>query len=455
MVNAATSPSPTNHTESSATDAFNDGNDFSAAVRVFNGTFIALLFTTGLWANILVLHVLRKSRILQKNTSVILANIMITDLLCALTVLPYDFIRFALDLSLSQDNSIFKTITAFKNGLAFLNCGLTITLTVERTKTATYFGRRRGDHLSRPLTLCLGVIWLSSMGEAVITYATVNSSNTLPWKRPGKSSGTLSAGDTIFIVIVLTTYLVILISLYLITSFLRRLNAETEKMFREVSKRKKMPKRIAVAWVSSLIVLIVSYLPIITVRLTWYSLGRQNSNANAIVHVLYSLTHTINPVIAIAMSTRMQRAFMRVVRFVEPFKTLSKRFPSFYGSRTSLSGKSILSGNEIAFGGSLKMSRMPPENNIDNTKCNWTVHIADETGFDGNTAVIHVITENCGNEPLNNYVEQVEKKPLTRQRSLSDRGRLTVPRESEGLLGKPAFWNRSDTKIHKTTDENT
>ena len=211
-----------------------------------------------------------------------------------------------------------------------------------------------------------------------------------------------------------------------------------------------MHKRITLAWFVSLATLVVSYLPFITVSLIWCSLGRQNSDANAIVQVLCSFTHTINPVVAIAMSCRLQRAFLRAIKFVEPFKTLSKRFPSYYGSGTSLSGENVILGNKTANGGSLRLPRTPLEQNVYNTNFNWTVQQADDEAFGGNIA-IQVISELSGNESSNDHVTQVEKKPLIKPRSSSVGDRLAVPQENPSLLGKPTcVLNRSDSKIYIT-----
>ena len=330
-------------TQSPARDSFHDGKDLSFAIRVLNGIIIFLLFTIGLCTNVTVLHVLRRRKILLKNTSVILTNVMITDLICVLIVLPLDFISYAADITLppSRLTQMSKISFAIKNVMIFLNCGFTITLNIERTKTATYFGKRRGDDLSRPLVLSLATIWMVSLGEAFITYRTVNVNNMLPRKRyplgqTSASRRSQSAGIIVVMVLVLITALVILASLYRIKRFLYGFNVYTQQNLHGYSRRKircKMHKRITGACLASLASLVVSYVPVITATLTWYSMGRHSCDANAIVHVLCSIPHVINPLIAIGMSDRVQRAFVSVLKSVYPFKFLLKSYRSYATTR--------------------------------------------------------------------------------------------------------------------------
>ena len=325
-------------TQSPARDGFHDGKDLSFAVRVLNGIIIFLLFTIGLCTNVTVLHVLRRRKILLKNTSVILANVMITDLICVLIVLPHDFIFYAADVTLPRlrVTQMSKISLAIKNVMIFLNCGFTITLNIERTKTATYLGKRRGDDLSRPLVFCLATVWMASLGEAFITYRTVNDSNMLPRKRyllgqTNASRRSQSAGIVVVIVLVLITALAILASLYRIKRFLHGFNVNTQQNLQSFSRRKircKMHKRITAACLASLATLVVSYVPVIAATLTWHSMGRHSCDANAIVHVLCSIPHVINPLVAIAMSDRVQRAFMSVLKSVYPLKFLLKSYVS-------------------------------------------------------------------------------------------------------------------------------
>lgn len=445
-----------NQTESSADDDFIDGKDLSSAVRVFNGIMITLMFTIGLCANLLVLYLLRRGGILLKNTSVILANILITDLFCVLIVLPHDFTYFVLDLTLSQSNSVLKIFFAFKNVLIFLNCDFTIALTIERTKTTTYLGKRRGDRLSQSLKFCLAAIWFLGFGEGVITYQTVNESNILPCKfsiQAGRSSArSLSAGSIITMVIVLAASLVTLVSVYHIRSFLLRLNADSKQSFRGFPRRKRLHKRITVAWFASLATLIVSYVPAITAILIWYSLGKQNRNGKSVVQMLCSVSHTINPVMAIAISCRMQRVFVRVLRGVEPFKTILKKFPSLYSSRTSLSGENILLRNGTSSRKfSLRLPNMPLEKKFQNDQCNLKEEKANDDIVFCGEIVIHAVFENrgSGNESGDDHSTEVEKKLLTRKRSSSLGCRLTVPQENTNFDGKLNFFNRSDSKIYK------
>ena len=443
-----------NQPESSADDDFIDGKDLSSVVRVFNGIMITLMFTIGLSANLLVLYVLRRRGILLKNTSVILANILITDLFCVLVVLPHDFTCFVLDLTLTQSNIVLKIFFAFKNILIFLNCGFTIALTIERTKTTTYLGKRRGDRLSQSLKFCLATIWFLGLGEGVITYQTVNESNTLPCKFSSpsarSSARSLSAGSIIIMVIVLAASVVTLVSVYHIRSFLLRLNADSKQPFRGFPRRKRLHKRITVAWFASLATIVVSYVPAITAILIWYSLGKQNRNGNSVVQMLCSVSHTINPVMAIAISCRMRRSFVRVLRGVEPFKSILMKFPSLYSSRTSLSGENVFLRNGTASrGSSLRLPNMLLENKFENDQCKLEEEIANDDIVFCREIVIHAVCENRGNGSSDEHSTEVEKKLLTRKRSSSLGCRLTVPQENANFHGKLDFFNRSDSKIYK------
>lgn len=249
--NSVINSSAINQTQSLSNDGSRAGNDLSLAVRIFNGIIISILFTIGASANLIVLHVLRRKRrrrILLKNTSVILANVMLADLLGCLIVLPHDLIFSVAYLTLPGSKEVSKVCFAIKNAMITLNCGLTMTLTLERTKTATYLGQRRRNRLSWSLKLCLAVIWLSGMAEAVITYMSQNEDERplLPIKLLGQatsaSSHCLSTGTIIAMVLVLAAALVILVSLYHTRRFLRRLNLDAERTFQGFSKKKRRCK---------------------------------------------------------------------------------------------------------------------------------------------------------------------------------------------------------------------
>lgn len=242
--NSVINSSAINQTQSLSNDGSRAGNDLSLAVRIFNGIIISILFTIGASANLIVLHVLRrKRRILLKNTSVILANVMLADLLSCLIVLPHDLIFSVAYLTLPGSKEVSKVCFAIKNAMITLNCGLTMTLTLERTKTATYLGQRRRNRLSWSLKLCLAVIWLSGMAEAVITYMSQNEDGRpLLGQATSASSHCLSTGTIIAMVLVLAAALVILVSLYHTRRFLRRLNLDAERTFQGFSKKKRRCK---------------------------------------------------------------------------------------------------------------------------------------------------------------------------------------------------------------------
>jgi len=214
-----------------------DAKNLSLVVRVLTGLVIPILFTIGLGANVVVLYVLRRRGIPLKNTAVILANVMFTDLISVLIILPLDFVFYVLDVTLPRMKEVFKIFVAIKNALIFLNCSFTMALTIERTKTATYLGKRRGDRLSKRVVLCLVTVWISSLGEVVMTFSTLTDSVTLPWKFKAAAQATypsfriMSAGTIIAMVLVLAATLVILVSLYRIRSFLLGLNEDAEQTF--------------------------------------------------------------------------------------------------------------------------------------------------------------------------------------------------------------------------------
>ena len=449
----ATNLTASNRTKSSADEDFIDGQDLSSGARVFNGIMITLMFTIGLCANLLVLYLLRRRGILLKNTSVIsiLANILKTDLVCVVVVLPHDFIHFVLDLTLSPSSAVLKTWFAFKNALIFLNCGFTMTLTIERTKNTTYLGKKRGDRLSQSLRLCLAAIWFLGLGEGFITYQTVNQNNILSGKfstQAARSSArSLPAGSIIMMVIVLAASLVTLISVYHIRSFLRRLTTDSKEPFRGFSWRKRLHKRITVAWCASLATLAVSYLPAITSILIWYSLGKQNRNVNSVVHILCSMPHIMNLVFAIAISYRLQRVIVRVFKGVEPFKTLLKKYPSLHGSRTSLSGENILLKDRTASGGSHILPGMPLEEKVQSDQCNLEEEIANDDNVFRAKIVAPVVSEYHLSESTDDHSTEVKKKLLTRKRSSSLECPLTIPQEH--FHEKQNFFNRSDSKIYK------
>ena len=128
--------------------------------------------------NIIILYVIRRRRgILFRDTSVILINLIISDLTSCLVVLPHDFAFYALQASFPQAKQMSKAFFVLKTVMIFLNCNLTIVLSIKRYNTATFVSRRRKNHLSKPLILCLAVIWLTTLGEAIITYRSFKDSN--------------------------------------------------------------------------------------------------------------------------------------------------------------------------------------------------------------------------------------------------------------------------------------
>lgn len=343
-----------------------NGRDFSLAARVVNGIMICILFVFGTGANLVVLHVLRAKGILLKNTSMILTNLMITDLICCLVVLPQDFAFYVVEATVPPAYIAFKMYSVLKNATIFLNCGLSIMLSVERRTTATYIGRRRGWRLSKSLMLCLATVWLSSLGAAAVAYYTLRESNPLPWKLSGQASSASSrcpsAGNILVMIFVSVTTVTLLFSLHRMRSFLHKEytaddKTQAKKMSQRLSKReakrRKMQRRITFACFTSLLTLAFSYIPVVTTWLLWYGLGRQNSDANAVVQVLCSLAHTLNPLIATAMSSRLQSALVRVMRSFQPFHTLLKRYPSLADSIGSFTSQSMnlscrMNNNETA-----------------------------------------------------------------------------------------------------------
>lgn len=333
----------TNQTRSPASDDYSDGNTISLAARIFNGIIISILFKFGIASNALVLHVLRtQTGILLKNTSVILINLMIADLICCLVVLPSDFAFYVLQYTFPRT---FKVFFVLKTVMIFLNCSFTIVLSIERFITATYVGNRRGNHLSKLLILCLLAIWLSSLGDATITYYTFKDRNQLPWKLPGlansASSRCPSAGTVIAVILVLAAILTILFSLYRIRSFLHVVKQDTANgPFDHFSKRlTRMHKRINLACLVSLATLAVSYLPMVTANLLWYSLERQSSDFNAIAEVFCSVAHTVNPLIAISLSRRIQSALLKVLNSLCQSHTLRRRKLSLFGMLRNASSR--------------------------------------------------------------------------------------------------------------------
>lgn len=116
----------TNQSQLLASGDFIVGNTFSLATRIFNGIIIFILFTFGIATNVIVLYVLRRrSGILLRNTSVILINLMITDLICCLVVVPQDFASYVLQISFPQAKEMFKACSVLKTAMIFLNCNLT------------------------------------------------------------------------------------------------------------------------------------------------------------------------------------------------------------------------------------------------------------------------------------------------------------------------------------------
>lgn len=430
-----------------------DGGDLSLVVRIVTGIMICILFIFGTGANLVVLHILRVKGILLKNTSMILTNLMITDLICCLVVLPQDFAFYVVGVTFSQAYSAFKIYSVLKNTTIFLNCVFSIVLSVEHRTTVTYIGRRRGRRLSKALMLVLATIWLSSLGAAVATYYTLRKSNPSPWKLSGQvssaSSRSPSAGNILVMFLVLVATLIPLFSLHRMRSFLHKVYSDDDnrhsrketfqRFSKKEAKRRKMQRRITFACFTSLLTFAFSYIPVVTTWLLWYALGRQNGDANAVVQVLCSLAHTVNPLIATAMSSRLQNGFVRFMNSFQPFRALLKRYslscPSLAdntGSFTSQSKNfSCRMGNNENIGmmeSNLQddvamMNSFTPEVSSHNEVCSTHRDVKVDSAV-----VLDRIRKNCNNTQV------VTKKPLMRKRSLSagnvrHNHKLDVPQE--------------------------
>lgn len=167
----------------------------------------------------------------------------------------------------------------------------------------------------------MAAIWLSTLGEAIITYRSFKDSKPLPWKLSGLATSARSrcpsAGTIIAAILFLAAIITTLRSLYRIRSFLFAINQDAvkESFNADFSKRlRRMHKRINLAFLASFTTLATSYLPLIIINLIWISLGRQSSDFSAIAQVFCSMAHTINPLIAVAMSRRIQSAVLEVFK---------------------------------------------------------------------------------------------------------------------------------------------
>ena len=419
-----------NQSQLSVSDDSSDVNSFSLAARVVNGIVISSLFTFGIAANLVVLHVLKVRGILLKNTSVILTNLMITDLICCLVILPQEFALYVVDASFPHAKKMFKVCSVLKNAMIFLNCGFTMVLSVERRITATYIGRRRSRHLSKSLMLCLATVWLSSLGNAAVTYYTFKDGEHLPWKLSGQttsaSSRCPSAGTILAWLVVLLASLTVLFSLHRMRSFLHRINTDAKEAFQSFSKsetrRRKIQKRITFSSFASLVTFAVSYLPIATTWLLWYGLGRQTSDANSFAHVLCSLAHTINPLIATAMSSRLQNAFVKILKSFYPFHALLKRYPSFANSITSFNSQSM---PDSPLNHNLENVEMMNNNSQDTAVIinanSQEVSSTEDIFVPGKVGVssIAVWDRYISDKKSNRQATIVKKEPLTRKRSSS------------------------------------
>ena len=428
-----------------------DGGDLSLVVRIVTGIIICILFIFGTGANLVVLHILRVKGILLKNTSMILTNLMMTDLICCLVVLPQDFAFYVVGVTFSQAYSAFKIYSVMKNATIFLNCVFSIVLSVEHRTTATYIGRRRGRRLSKTLMLCLATIWLSSLGAAVATYYTLRKSNPSPWKLPGQvssaSSRSPSAGNILVMILVLVATLIPLFSLHRMRSFLHKVYSDDDnrhsrketfqRFSKKEAKQRKMQRRITFACFTSLLTFAFSYIPVVTTWLIWYALGRQNGDANAVVQVLCSIAHTVNPLIATAMSSRLQNGFVRFMNSFQPFHALLKRYPLSFPSLADNTGS--FTSQSMNF--SCRMNnneniRMMESNLQDDVaminSCSPEVSSHNEVcsthrDVKVDSAVV-LDRHNCNNTQV------VRKKPLMRKRSLSAGNvrhshKLDVPQE--------------------------
>ena len=454
----------TNQSELLVSEDSSEGIYFSLAARVVNGIIISILFAFGIGGNVMVLHAIRVRGILLKNTSIILTHLIITDLICCLAVLPQDFAFYVVNATFPQVKKLFKVCSILKNAMIFLNCGFATILSVERHSTVTYIGRRRSHHLSKALMLCLIAVWLASLIDAVVTYYTFNDSNQLPWKLPGQatnaSSRRPSAGTILALVLVLVATITVLFSLHRLRSFLHQINTEAKEAFQGFSKRetrrRKMQKRITSSCFASLLTLAISYLPLLFTWLLWYGLGIQNIDANSFAHVLCSLVHTINPLIATALSSRLQSAFLRILKSFYPFHTLLKRYPSFADSISSFSSQSL----PASF-------RVKPDYNLENIGVNNNYQdvlvilsassqdvskteedsVEEHEKADDNSIVVWDRYISSNHKEPSTEETMVKKEPLRRKRSLSTGNArnghlLSVPQEHRIKRLSDSFINK-------------
>lgn len=428
-----------------------DGGDLSLVVRIVTGIIICILFIFGTGANLIVLHILRVKGILLKNTSMILTNLMIADLICCLVVLPQDFAFYVVGVTFPQAYSAFKIYSVLKNATIFLNCVFSIVLSMEHRTTATYIGKRRGRRLSKALMLCLGTIWLSSMGAAVATYYTSRESNPSPWKLSGQvssaSSRSPSAGNILVMILVLVATLIPLFSLYRMRSFLRKVYSDDDnrhsrketlqKFSKKEAKRRKMQRRITFACFTSLLTFAFSYIPVVTTWLLWYAFGKQSGDTNAVVQVLCSLAHTVNPVIATAMSSRLQNGFVRFMNSFQPFHALLKRYssscPSLADNTGSFTSRSMNFSCRKSNNENIRMMESNPQDDVAMIN-SFSPEISSHNEVCSTQRDVKVDSAVVWDRHNCNNTQKVTKKPLMRKRSLSagnvrHNHKLDVPQE--------------------------
>jgi len=336
--------------------------------------------------------------------------------------------------------------SVLKNATIFLNCGFSIVLSVERRTTATYIGRRRGRRLSKSLMVCLATVWLSSLGAGAVTYNTLRESAPLPWKLSGQvsnaSSRCPSAGNILVVIIVLVATLTLLFSFHRMRRFLHKEfiaagNTQAKEMLqghsKREAKRRKMQRRITFACFTSLLTLALSYIPVVTTWLLWYGLGRQNSDVNAVVQVLCSLPHIVNPLIATAMSSRLQNAFVRFMKSFQPFHTILKRYPSLADSIGSFTSQSM----NLSFRMSNRGNPIIMENDFQENLAIVNSHSQEVSSHDEVCSpykIMGIDSTVAWDRHHSNNAQATTRTPLSRTRSLSagnvpQRHNLGVPQE--------------------------
>ena len=312
----------------SAPSTQHDGGlaELSLASRMVNGALLFILFAVGILANITVYRIIRKPGVLFKKTTLILLNLVATDLLGCVLVIPMEFLQYVLNVVPSSAPIYSSIYFSFSNFTLWMDCSCVILLSLDRKELIRRpFTANRSRSAARVVKNALVGAWILAAGEAVLTYFT--SSDRVPWKFYHKGVFHIfEPGNLIANLFVFITIFTVVISFCMARQHLKRVSKGfLASGISRQGEHHKRQHRISRACIVTVCALFISYVPAVIATVVWWASDLQSYEVNSLCAILSSLVHMLNPLIYAGMSQKVRNAKGDVLPSLEGIHRLAKK----------------------------------------------------------------------------------------------------------------------------------